>query len=78
MNQIKSLKLKIKNSSMLLEQKRIVYHKSKKAMHQNYKSMLPLLCLGAFAATFSWAWERKFPYSLFKLGKNIMKIIRFS
>lgn len=72
MNQIKSLKLKIKNSNMLLEQKRVIYLQSKAAVQQeSHKLMVPLLCLGIFASTFILALKGKFSTPTFAIGKNI-------
>lgn len=60
---------------MILDQKRVLYHQSKEIMHQGHnKFMVPLLCLGAFGSTFTWAFFGKFRNQLFKVGKNIAKI----
>jgi hypothetical protein len=77
MNQIKSLRLKIKRSSVILDQNRALYHKSKETMHQNNKFMMPLLCLGAFGSTFAWAFLAKFRNPIFKVGKNLKTYITF-
>ena len=61
MNQMKLLKLKIQHSNMLLDQNRVLYHQSKETLHQSHnKLMMPLLCLGAFGFTFTWAFLGKF------------------
>lgn len=73
MNQIKLLKLKIKNSNVSLDQKLDLYHQSKEAMHFN-RMPISLLCLGAFSAAFTWAFLSKFSNPIFKIGKNIAKI----
>lgn len=74
MNQTKLLKLKIKHSSRILDQKRVLYHKSKETMHQEYNKLMPLICLGAFGSTFTWALLGKFGNPIFKIGKNIAKM----
>lgn len=75
MNQIKSLKLKIKRSSMFLDQKRILYCQSKSVMHHDHnKFITSLLCLGAFGFTFILALGSKFSNPIFNIGKNIAKI----
>ncbi len=75
MNQRKLLKLKIKRSSMILDQKRALYYQSRGAMHQgNNRFMIPLLCLGAFGSCFTWAFLGKFRNHIFKVSKNIVKI----
>lgn len=76
MNQVKLLKLKIKHSSMILDKKRALYQQSKETMHQDHnRFMIPLLCLGAFGSTFIWAFSGKFGNKIFKVGKNIVKMI---
>ena len=75
MNQRKLLKLKINRSDMILDQKRVLYYQSKEAMHQEpNKSMVLLLCLGAFGSFFIWAFLGKSRNQIFKVGKNIAKI----
>ncbi len=75
MNQRKLLKLQIKRSSMILDQKRALYYQSKVAMHQDQnKLMIPVLCLGAFGTFFTLAFFDKFRNHIFKVGKNIAMI----
>lgn len=75
MNQRKLLKLKINRSNMILDQKRILYYQSKEMMHQgSNKSVIPLLCLGAFGSFFILAFFGKSRNQIFKVGKNIAKI----
>lgn len=74
MNQIKLLKLKVKHSSMILDQKRMLYYQSKGAMRLDNNKWVPLFCMGAFGTTFTWAFLGGFRKQIFKVGKNIAKI----
>jgi hypothetical protein len=57
---------------MILDQKRVLYYQSKRAMHQGQnKLMIPVLCLGAFGSFFTLAFFGKFLNHIFKVGKNI-------